>query len=253
MKSYPYQLHLFFNALTYFTRLRAPQWVVFTAESQARSSKYFTWVGLLIGFYTGLIYWLCSFVLPENIAIIFSMLASIWMTGGLHEDGLADTCDGFGGGWDKQKILAIMKDSRVGTYGVIGLICIFLLKFNSLLSVEETFSVLLLGHCTSRFFPLILMYRETYAGDSENSKSSQMINSFSTKELIISALPVLACFVFLPLHYLTLLLPCLLATLWLAQYFRHWIGGYNGDCLGCCQQINEVIIYLWLCLPFFIE
>lgn len=253
MKSYPRQLHLFFNALTYYTRFNAPSWVEFSAENQSQSNKYITWVGLLVGAYTALIYWLGSFILPDSIAIILSMATSIWMTGALHEDGLADSCDGFGGGWDKQRILTIMKDSHLGSYGVIALLLVLLLKYNALLSVEETFLVIIIGHCLSRFYPLLIIYNGKYAGIEEQSKAKVMTTQLSKTDLFVAVLPVLICFCFAPWAYLSVVLPLLFITLWLTAYFRTWIGGYTGDCLGACQQLIELTIYIWFCLPWFIS
>ena len=253
MKSYPRQLHLFFNALTYYTRFNAPSWVEYSSENQAQSSRYFTWIGLIIGFYTALIYWLGSYIFPESLAIILSMGTSIWMTGALHEDGLADTCDGFGGGWDKQKILSIMKDSRVGSYGVIALLVTFLLKYNALLHVEQTILIIISAHCLSRFFPLIIIHREKYARADDQSKAKSAIHAFNISDWAVAALPVLLCLAILPIHYLSVLIPLLCITLWLASFFRTWIGGYTGDCLGGCQQLTELTVCIWFCLPWFIN
>ena len=89
-------------------------------------------MGWIVGGGTALTYVLLSFILPQSIVIIMSILASILLTGGLHEDGLADVCDGFGGGWNKEKILSIMKDSSTGVYGVIGIVMVMLLNFSVL-------------------------------------------------------------------------------------------------------------------------
>lgn len=250
MKSYPEQLHIFFNALTFYTRLSAPKWVIYKPDYQAKCSKYLPWIGALIGVYAALIYWLCQFIFPESLAIILSMFTSIIMTGGIHEDGLADCCDGFGGGWDKQQILSIMKDSRVGTYAVLGLILVFLLKYAALLEIEETILTIIFAHCFSRFLPLLIMRKSAYAGRQEESKSSDLTFPLSNMDLLVAAIPALICIVLLPASFSTVILPCLLLTLWLNQYFQHRIGGYTGDCLGCCQQLNELLIYLWFCLAF---
>ena len=90
---------------------------------------YFPLIGWIVGGFSALIFWASSFLFPVSISIIFSMIASILVTGAFHEDGFADVCDGFGGGWTKEKILEIMKDSRVGSYGVIGMILMLGTKF----------------------------------------------------------------------------------------------------------------------------
>lgn len=250
MKSYPEQLHLFFNALIFFTRIRAPKWVIFTPEYQARCVKYLPLIGLIVGIFSALTYWLAQFVLPESLAIGLSILATILLTGAIHEDGLADCCDGFGGGWDKHRILSIMKDSSIGSYGVLALILVLLLKFVALWEIEEVALALICGHALSRFFPLLLIQREQYVGREAESKSSSVISPLRSFDLIISAIPGFLSLLFLPALCLTVIAPCLLLTLWLGRYFRQWIDGYTGDCLGCCQQLNEILIYLWFCMLF---
>lgn len=250
MKSYPEQLHLFFNALTFYTRISAPKWVVYSPEYQAKCSKFLPWIGTLVGAYAALIFWLCQFIFPDSLAIILSMTASILITGGIHEDGLADCCDGFGGGWEKQQILKIMKDSSVGSYAVLGLVLALLLKYTALLEVQETLLVMVCAHSLSRFMPLLLMRKLAYAGENEASKSKELAVPLSNKDLSIALLPILLCFLFLPATFITVALSCLLLTYWLMGFFRRKIGGYTGDCLGFCQQLNELLIYLWLCLAF---
>ncbi|WP_067868327.1 adenosylcobinamide-GDP ribazoletransferase [Neptuniibacter marinus] len=253
MKSYPRQLHVFFNALTYYTRFSAPSWVEYSKENQAESTRYLPWIGLLIGFYTALIYWLGTFIFPDTIAVILSIATSIWMSGALHEDGLSDCFDGFGGGWEKQRILNIMKDSRLGSYGVLAIILALMLKYNALLTVQETVLIIISAHCLSRFFPLLIIHKENYVGLTEQNKAKVMTTHRITKtDLIIAFIPALLCLVFSPLVYISVLVPLLGLTFWLASYFRSWIDGYTGDCLGCCQQLSELTIYIWFCLPWFI-
>lgn len=253
MKSRPHQLHLFFNALAYFTRIEAPKWVEFNAQNEQDSLAYLPWIGFLVGAYTALIFWLCSFILPVEISILLSMITSIWITGGLHEDGLADCCDGFGGGWDKEQILKIMKDSRIGSYGALGLGLALLLKYNALNNLLEVTLTIILAHSLSRFMPLLIVYKASYNGLAKSSKAQTMASTIQWQQLAVAFVPVLVCFSFLPISYLSSLLPAILITILLANYFQHWIGGYNGDCLGCCQQSTEIGIYLWLCLPWFIQ
>ncbi|WP_286238962.1 adenosylcobinamide-GDP ribazoletransferase [Neptuniibacter halophilus] len=251
MKSYPQQLHLFFNALSFFSRIPVPGWVDFRPDNQARALPYLPWVGLLIGVLSALVFWLCESILPTSVALLLTIGAGILLTGGLHEDGLADCCDGFGGGWQRDKILQIMKDSQVGTFGVIGLVLVLLTKYEALLQLEQIIPALILGHTLSRLAPLLLVYRESYVGLEQSSKSSALLTPPTRTQLLFAALPVLLCLLFLPASYLSLIPLCLLITLCMARYFRRWIGGYTGDCLGCCQQLCELAIYLWLCLSWF--
>jgi len=131
------QIRYFLTAVLFFTRIPCPKWVDHSPEFINKSSRYFPLVGMVVGGIGALGYFGSQFVLPIDIAIIISMIATVWITGAFHEDGFADVCDGFGGGWTKEKILTIMKDSRLGTFGVSGLIFILGLKFLALLHLQN--------------------------------------------------------------------------------------------------------------------
>src|SRR5574343_1271598 len=115
------ELEYFFGAVRFFTRLPVPDWVGHSAAALNRSARYFPAVGLLVGGIGALVYLATLQLWPPPGAVLLSMAATIYATGAFHDDGLADTADGLGGGWDKARILAIMKDSRVGSYGVVAL------------------------------------------------------------------------------------------------------------------------------------
>ncbi|HWY97589.1 MAG TPA: adenosylcobinamide-GDP ribazoletransferase, partial [Bacteroidia bacterium] len=151
------EIRIFFTALMFFTRIPCPKWVDHSEEYLNKSSKYFPLMGWIVGGFSALIYFGGTYIFPVSIAILLSMVASIWITGAFHEDGLADVCDGFGGGWTKEKILLIMKDSRVGAFGVIGLVMVLLIKYVSLSSIPSMGKlfvpfIIVSAHSLSRFF-----------------------------------------------------------------------------------------------------
>ena len=113
----------------FFTRIPIPFKIPYSNEIMNQSQKYYAAIGLLVGAFNALIYTICQFILPIDISIIISIIVSVLLTGAFHEDGFTDVCDSFGGGYGKEKILTIMKDSRIGAYGVIGVILLLLLKF----------------------------------------------------------------------------------------------------------------------------
>lgn len=115
------QLRLFFIALQFFTRIPVPAWVGYSPLWLQQSSRYFTAVGWVVGSVSALVYFAAAQVWPQLIAVVLACIASIWLTGAFHEDGFADVCDGFGGGSNAQQVLEIMKDSRIGAYGTIGI------------------------------------------------------------------------------------------------------------------------------------
>ena len=106
----------FFTALGYFTRLPVPAWVAWSPERLARAAAYLPLVGWVVGLAGAAALAALALVLPVSLAVLLSIALTVRLTGALHEDGFADACDGLGGGWDKAQILAIMKDSRIGSY-----------------------------------------------------------------------------------------------------------------------------------------
>ena len=125
------ELRIFFTAIMFYTRIPCPIWVDHSQEYLNKATRYFPLIGWIVGAVNVLIIYVCSFIFPTSICVIMALVASVLITGAFHEDGYADLCDGFGGGWTKPQILEIMKDSRVGTYAVVGLILliIFLISF----------------------------------------------------------------------------------------------------------------------------
>jgi len=112
-----HQLRLFFVALQFFTRMPVPRWVGFDPQWLSQASRYFPAVGLVVGAFAALAYALASALWPPIVAVLLSTSTTIWLTGAFHEDGFADTCDGLGGGMTRERVLEIMKDSRIGAYG----------------------------------------------------------------------------------------------------------------------------------------
>lgn len=243
------QIHYFLTAVLFFTRIPCPKWVDHSPQILNKSSRYFSLVGILVGSIASLIYYTTSFIFTPDIAIILSMVASIWITGAFHEDGFADVCDGFGGGWTKEKILIIMKDSRLGTFGVSGLVFILALKFLALYHLynfsANLIVIIICGHSISRFIATILLYTHKYVRDVGSSKVKPTTQKMSTKSLIISG--VFGILPLLLLKNITLflvLIPLLMTYLYMGRFFKKWIGGQTGDCAGALQQVSEVIFYL---------
>src|SRR5215211_1296365 len=151
------QLDIFLTALMFFTRLPVPERINHGAALLQKSARYFPWIGLVVGSIAGVVYLVSINIFSPSISVFFSMLASILTTGAFHEDGFADVCDAFGGGWTKEKILLIMKDSRLGTYGVIGLINMLGFKFLLLVELSvalpqwDFFFIIISAHSISRF------------------------------------------------------------------------------------------------------
>ncbi|HRQ57284.1 MAG TPA: adenosylcobinamide-GDP ribazoletransferase [Azoarcus taiwanensis] len=247
-----YQLELFFTAIGFFTRIPVPGWVPWSTDRLNHSARYFSLVGWIVGLAGAGSLILFALVLPAAIAVLLSMAVTIRLTGAFHEDGWADTCDGFGGGWDKSQTLAIMKDSRNGTYGTVGLVLMLLAKAAALItlaasSVWLAAVALLVAHPLSRLASTSLIHTMEYVREDELSKAKPLARKLGHNELAIAVL-----FGLLPLLLLSpprALLACLLValtTLLAARAFRRKLGGYTGDCLGAAQQATELACYLAL-------
>ncbi|PUZ28110.1 adenosylcobinamide-GDP ribazoletransferase [Chitinophaga parva] len=251
------QLQFFLAAVMFYTRIPVPRNMRHDTAQLNAATKYLPLIGWVVGGAAALALFVFSKVLPWPVAVLLSMALSLWITGAFHEDGFADFCDGFGGGWTKEKILDIMKDSRIGTYGMAGLLLVLLLKFCCLsqLSPVPALVALCVAHPLSRFVAVTVIYTDTYVRANEDAKAKPV-----SKGITAGGLAVAACFAFLPLAvclywwysmHLLLLTGVLLVVLVLARWYmvrlmRRWIGGYTGDCLGAVQQVAEIMIYLVL-------
>ena len=243
------ELEYFFGAIRFFTRLPVPGWVGHSAEALNQSARYFPAVGLLVGGIGALIYLGAALIWPQPVAVLLSMAATIYATGAFHEDGLADTVDGLGGGWEKLRILEIMKDSRVGSYGVVAMVLALLGKFTLLNGLDAALIpfALLAGHAFSRLCSTLLQATMDYVREDLLAKSKPLATRLSTGALLVALGSVIPVLFLLPIA--NVLSACCLAaisTFWLALKFRRWLGGYTGDCLGATQQVSEIFFYLGL-------
>ena len=181
------------------------------------------------------------------------MMATVYLTGAFHEDGLADCADGFGGGWEKDQVLTIMKDSRIGAYGTISLILMLGLKFILLWELQQVSETLLMlalivGHSLSRLMSSLTMQFYDYVSEAATSKSKSVTSiKLNTWELAWSILPVAVVMVLVgELSFIGALIAMILLAWVLAGYYKKRIGGYTGDCLGATQQLCEILFYLVL-------
>ena len=245
------QLRLFFIALQFFTRLPIPRWVGFEPAWLHHASRYFPAVGLVVAAIAGGVYAAAALVLPPPVAVLLSTAAGIYATGAFHEDGFADSCDGLGGGHTRERVLEIMKDSRIGAYGAIGIGLMLATKVAALASMPKlaVLGALLAAHPLSRLMACSLIWRMEYAR--AEGKAKPLAQEMRSGEFAIAALTaVLSAAGSVALGWLPLaalgagLAGMLLATFWLARKLQQRLGGYTGDCLGAIQQLTEAVFYL---------
>ena len=239
------QWHYFLTAVMFFTRIPI-RFSNFDHADLNKATRYFPLVGILVGAVGALVFWLSDILLPFEIALLLSIASTILLTGAFHEDGLADTVDGLGGGWSKEQVLAIMVDSRIGSYGAIGLVLVLLTKYQSL-SYQTAALIpasLVAGHALSRLCAVLVMVTQSYV--KAEGKSKPIAAKLNINELIIATFFGLAPMAFLELKFLAALLPVVMVWLWFSAKIKSRIGGYTGDCLGAMQQLTEVAFYIGL-------
>ncbi|MES2362014.1 MAG: adenosylcobinamide-GDP ribazoletransferase [Pseudomonadota bacterium] len=266
-------------AVQFFTRIpitgRLADWVGFSPEMLRASAGHFPGVGVLVGAVAAATYALLLALLPDAtftplVAAALTTVVTVLMTGGFHEDGLADVSDGLGGGRDRERALEIMKDSRVGAFGAMALVLALLSKV-ALLAIlgsvdgaptgweEAPFSAwyicaaLWAGHVVSRGLPLLLIYLLPHVGDTASSKSKPLADQIAPGSLLLA---FSWCFVVLlgvgsVLDAINLIVACsfaAVALLWMARLFKRRLQGFTGDCLGAAQQVCEIAFYLGLAI-----
>ena len=251
-----HELRLFFIALQFLTRVPVPRWVGFEHAWLNQSARHFPAVGLCVGAASALVLTAGDALFDHAVAVGLAMAASVLITGGFHEDGWADTCDALGGAVSRERALEIMKDSRIGAYGAIGLVLMLGLKAATLASLPLAAAVpaLLLAHTASRAAAVVLMRVLPYAGDVGQAKAKPMAQRIGTPEVLVAwgwvALVSAALICYTPPQappVLAGLVLGLVGTMGCARWLRRRLGGYTGDALGATQQLTELLMLLgWL-------
>lgn len=235
-------------ALIFFTRL--PFWRIkeVPAAYFKQVVNYWPLVGWLTGGLMAGVLWLSSLVFPLSITILLAILCRLLITGALHEDGLADFLDGFGGGTTRERTLAIMKDSHIGTYGVIGLIIYYLfvlaLLGTSVIPISWLCGILIAGDAWSKFVAGQLINVLPYARKEEDSKAKNVYNRMGVPAFLFAlTCGVLPIFILLPkIFWLAALLPILVFLL-LFYMMKKRLQGYTGDCCGATFLLCELSFY----------
>lgn len=248
----------FLLAVGFFTRIPVPNLPDFHEQELNHAAKYFPLVGMIVGLIGAGIFVLAMHVFKNEIAILLSMVATIFLTGAFHEDGLADSADGLGGGWDSERILTIMQDSRLGTYGAIALFLMLFSKFQLLNALPTQFVAfaLIIAHAASRLCAVYVMSTSNYVKPIGKAKplasKVQVLDIFMATVFGLLPMVLLFCYFSKAIvgvgnaatFFLCTLLPVCAVWFWWRQKIQRWIGGYTGDCLGAMQQMTELAFYL---------
>lgn len=237
----------FVAALRFFTRLPLPGEPAQGGIGLERAIRYFPACGLVVGGLAALVFAFATFFWAKTLAVLAAMATAIHLTGALHEDGWTDTVDGLGGGRDRAHILAIMRDSCVGSFGAVALIVLLLARCLALVEMDALQVPLALigGHALSRLCATLVLARLDYARP--EGKAKPFNNQLGRGELAFAAVYALLPLLFLsPAQSIPGVLLALLVTLWLERRFKQGIGGYTGDTLGATQQAAELAFYVGL-------
>ncbi|HTJ89662.1 MAG TPA: adenosylcobinamide-GDP ribazoletransferase [Acidocella sp.] len=235
-------LSLLLCALQFLTRLPVPAQQGFSADWINRSARYFPLVGQLVGLVAALVLLLAAQLWSPLVAGLLALLTAMLITGALHEDGLADTADGLGGGRDAAHRLAIMKDSRIGTYGVLALAFSTALKLVSLASLSPWAAAcsLVAAHGVARAATVTVMHALPYAGDETTAKINIRTKPPRRSEVFVAlALCAWPLLLLNGAHALLGLMICAVLTIVMALTARRLIGGQRGDILGAVEQLCE--------------
>jgi adenosylcobinamide-GDP ribazoletransferase len=255
----------FLLAIQFFTRIpvigKLADWVGYSPAMLRDSAAHFPGVGWLVGGLTAMVFAACLYALPIQaaspwVAAVLSTAFSVLLTGAFHEDGLADTADGLGGGLSRERALEIMKDSRIGTYGSVSLVLVLFGKLSLLVllyQIDLAWSVagVFAAHVTSRLTPLFLIRGMAHVGDQPQSKSKPLADSIGNSALLVGVLwwgaaMVLTAYWVPTLPWLAGVVGALVGMACMAWRLHQRLQGFTGDGLGATQQLSEIGFYLGL-------
>lgn len=252
----PSQWAAFVTAVQFLTRLTISSSGPATADVLARCPVYFPLVGGLIGAATAAASGFAGLFWPTWLAVVVALAVEARLTGALHEDAVADFCDAFGGGWTRDDRLRILKDSRIGTYGALGLGLAVALRGGAMYEIIQQSghenwlmwsSAIVASAAIGRWIMVVVMYYVPPVPNRE-SVSRDVASQLTMPDLLTAALwmlPLLVPFVIKwPMHAAACLLALIPIVLWFMDFVRRRLGGITGDCLGCISYCSTVVVLL---------
>ena len=242
-------------AFTFMTRLPLGRLASHHEIDLRRSAAYFPLVGIAVGGLGAAAYAIGHTIWPTSVSVLISMMTTVLATGAFHEDALADTLDGLGGGRTPERVLEIMKDSRVGSYALVGVLLALAAKFAALSAIAEAGTsqvarALIAAHVLGRWSSLPLMMRYSYVRPATTNSRPSAGGPFSEKvtigrTLIATAIASMAVISSLgPVGALRAAIPATFVMIATGMWFQRRIGGITGDTLGAANQLVELSVYL---------
>lgn len=231
-------------AFQFLTRLPISR-ITYQPNSLSRAAKFFPVVGLVIGLGVSLLHRILTPHLDRALVALLLLTFLVLSTGGLHEDALADTADAFGGGWNREQVLTILRDSRIGSFGALALVLSVLARFLllSILPVNRFTALVVSAHVLCRWTTLPLSYFLRPARDSEG-QGARIAQQISPASLLVGTLLSFAIvFYVMWSQFWIPIIAALVITVLSGLYYCRRLGGITGDCFGATNQLTEIAVY----------
>ena len=246
------ELAVFALAVQFLTRVPVPVGEAYTPARLAAAPRYYPLVGALVGALCAVVYSLAVAALTPAVAVLLALAAGLLVTGAFHEDGLADTFDGIGGG-DRERALEVMRDSRIGTYGALALGVVLATKAAALLALPPGRAAMafVVAHALSRLSAVLVIASSRYVRDRGVGKpTADGIGAGGLAIALLTGGLLLAWLAFAggAMAALYTVAGALVGHLVMRALFERRLGGYTGDTLGAVQQLSELGVYLGLLL-----
>lgn len=237
------------QALSFFSRMTLPDWM-WTHAAPWRLNECGVWfplAGAVIGLAPALVWFFGALAMPDMVAAALALALGVWLTGFLHEDGLADTADALVGTQLRDRAMEIMRDSRIGTYGAAVLVFSILLRWSALVALGPLGGAiaLVIAHATGRSAITLALGMATYAR--REGAGSLVAEGMSREDMYLALAITLA--LALILGWMGGLSAAIIATglaFLLMLWIRNRIGGYTGDTLGAMEQVAEITVMVVL-------
>ena len=239
----------FLAALSFLTVIPLPRRREVSPEQVGRSIGYFPVVGIIIGLILAGLYWLLRLVLPSAVVSGLLLVCLVVLTGGLHLDGFVDTCDGIAGHKTTEARWQVMRDSRAGAFGIVGVCCLLIVKYVSLNSVPDSLMMmtLVLMPVVSRWAMVYAVFAYPYARPSGLGKVFKQ--AASRRRLAIATLVALAVAIpWFRLAGLVIMLGVWIIVVAMAAYLKRKFSGLTGDTYGAINEVAEVGVLILVCL-----
>lgn len=241
----------FLLAVQFLTRVPVPVDGLYSPGRMAASVRYYPLVGALVGAGLAGLFLLVDVLFPTSLAVLITIAAGVFVTGAFHEDGLADTFDGIGGGLTREKALSIMKDSRIGTYGAAALVIALALKIGALLSLPPVMIcfALVAGHGLSRLSSVMVIATSRYVREEGTGKpvaGDVSLESLAVALVTGGLIAALWCVWQSPMALICSIVGLVIGHGLMRAFFEPKLGGYTGDTLGAVQQASEIGFYMGL-------